>query len=79
MDILGYSALDLKNHLESLFKVGMTWDNYGEWVVDHIYPLSRFDKDTPPSVVNALSNLQPLWWNENSKKGVVIVEKRMKN
>ena len=31
-------------------------------------PVSSFDKDTPPSIVNALSNLQPLWWEENRNK-----------
>ena len=33
--MLGYSALDLKNHLEFLFTDGMSWNNYGEWHIDH--------------------------------------------
>jgi hypothetical protein len=68
-DILGYTSDDLKLHLESLFKEGMTWENYGDWHVDHIKPVSKFDKDTHSSVVNSLSNLQPLWVKENLKKG----------
>jgi hypothetical protein len=59
--LLGYSALDLKNHLESLFTDGMSWDNYDEWHIDHIKRVCEFDNDTHPSIVNALSNLQPLW------------------
>lgn len=68
IDILGYSAIELKLYLESLFQEGMSWNNYGEWVVDHIYPVSKFDKNTPVSIVNALSNLQPLWFEDNLKK-----------
>jgi len=66
---LGYSALDLKNHLESQFKDGMSWDNHGEWHIDHVIPVSSFDKSTHSSIVNALSNLQPLWAYENLSKG----------
>ena len=65
---LGYNTVELHNHLESLFKEGMTWENYGEWQIDHKKPLSAFDKDALPSEVNALSNLQPLWKIENQQK-----------
>lgn len=68
-DILGYSANDLKIHLELLFTEGMSWDNYGEWHVDHIKRIREFDPKTPLNVVNALSNLQPLWAKDNIKKG----------
>ncbi len=67
--LLGYKAIDLKLHLESLFIDGMSWSNFGEWHVDHIKPVSKFDKTELPSVVNSLDNLQPLWANENLKKG----------
>lgn len=65
IDLLDYSATELKEHLENQFTDGMTWDNHGEWHIDHIKPVSSFDEDTPPSVVNALSNLQPLWAYDN--------------
>lgn len=68
IDLLGYSALELKLHMELLFTEGMTWDNHGEWHIDHIKPLSSFNKETHPSVVNALSNLQPLWAKDNRDK-----------
>lgn len=73
IDLLGYSALDLKNHLTALFTEGMSWDNYGEWHIDHIKPVSSFDKDTPMSVVNALSNLQPLWATTREINGVIYI------
>lgn len=65
IDILKYSPIDLKNHLESLFLEGMSWDNYGEWHIDHIIPLSKFNKDTPIHIINSLDNLQPLWAIDN--------------
>jgi len=58
---LGYSVDELKQHIESLFTLGMNWDNHGEWHIDHIKPVSSFDKNTDVSIVCALSNLQPLW------------------
>jgi hypothetical protein len=61
IDLLGYSALDLKLHIEKLFTPGMNWANRSEWHIDHIKPVSSFDKNTPISIVCELSNLQPLW------------------
>lgn len=66
--LLGYSAIELKEHIESLFLDGMSWDNYGKWHIDHIKMLSTFDKDTPIDVINALSNLRPLWESDNCSK-----------
>lgn len=71
IELLGYSALELKEHLESLFTDEMTWDNYGEWHIDHIKQVNSFDNDTPPSIVNALSNLRPLWATTREINGVV--------
>jgi hypothetical protein len=71
IDLIGYSALELKEHIESLFTIGMSWDNYGQWHIDHIKPVSSFDKDTPIKTVNVLSNLQPLWATTREIDGVV--------
>jgi len=79
IELLGYSPLELKNHLEVLFTDGMTWDNYGEWHIDHVIPVSLFDKDTLPSVVNKLSNLQPLWATTREINGVVYEGNLNKN
>lgn len=70
---LGYTPLEFKEHIEKLFKPGMTWDNHGKgagkWHVDHIKRMASFPPGTPANVVNALSNLQPLWQEENLMKG----------
>jgi hypothetical protein len=71
IDLLGYSALELKEHIESLFTDGMSWDNYGDWHIDHIKPVSSFDQDSNPSIVNALTNLQPLWATTREITGVI--------
>ena len=61
IDLLGYSILELKEHISSLFTDGMSWENYGEWHIDHIKPVISFPKNTPPKIVNELKNLRPLW------------------
>lgn len=70
---LGYSSEQLKLHIESLWLEGMNWKNYGGrvgcWEIDHIKPVSKFRKETPPSIVNALNNLKPMWVIDNRKKG----------
>ena len=66
--LLKYSALQLKQRVECQFKEGMSWENYGEWHIDHKKPISRFNPKTPIHIVNALSNLQPLWAKDNLSK-----------
>lgn len=66
---LGYTAEQLSQRLEVNFLSGMSWDNYGEWHIDHKKPISKFDKDTPVRIVNALCNLQPMWAKDNLSKG----------
>jgi hypothetical protein len=71
IDLLGYSGLDLKEYISNLFTDGMTWDNYGEWHIDHIKPVNTFSFDTPINVVNSLSNLRPLWATTRIINGVI--------
>lgn len=67
-DILGCSFSELKLHFESLFKKGMSWDNYGEWEVDHIIPLASASTEGDVIKLNHYTNLQPLWKHENMAK-----------
>lgn len=69
--MIGYTRNQLLEHLESQFKEGMTWDNYGKWHIDHIKPISAFIKEGEknPAVINSLENLRPLWAEDNFKKG----------
>ena len=52
----------------------MHGNNWGQWHIDHKYPVSKFYKDTPMSIVNSLDNLQPLWASDNLSKGNKIKE-----
>lgn len=69
VDLLQYSFLDLKNDMVGKFTDGMSWDNYGDWEIDHIRPVISFTKETPIAEMNSLENLQPLWKIDNLKKG----------
>lgn len=73
MELLGCTIEEFKYHLESQFKDGMSWDNYGRygWHIDHIRPCSSFDLTNPEQQKECFhyTNLQPLWAEENLKKG----------
>jgi hypothetical protein len=71
---LGCSIDELRSHLENMFQEGMTWDNYGEWHIDHIVPLSSFDLEDREQLLKAChyTNLQPLWALDNLRKGAKI-------
>ena len=68
VEILGYTIAALVERIASTFQPGMTWANYGEWEVDHIKAISKFQPGTPISEINALSNLQALWKKDNRAK-----------
>lgn len=70
LDILGCSIETLKKHLESLWFIGMSWENYGQWHIDHIKPCSSFDLINPEEQKKCFNytNLQPLWKKNNLKK-----------
>ena len=71
-EILKYTPDELIVHLENQFTEGMTWDNYGQWHVDHISPISLHNineiGDDEFMKCWSLSNLQPLWADENIRK-----------
>lgn len=72
-DLVPYTLDQLHAHLESQFKSGMSWDNYGLWHIDHKTPVSVFNfikpEDSDFKKCWALNNLQPLWARENCSKG----------
>jgi hypothetical protein len=68
IDMLGYSALELKEHIEKQFLPGMTWENHGDWHIDHKKPVTLFESTEDIKVVCALDNLQPLWAFDNLTK-----------
>jgi hypothetical protein len=75
LDFLDYTMGELRYHIATRFERGMSWDNYGEWHIDHIIPCASFDHQDPTQVREcwALSNLQPLWASDNRRKGAKIL------
>lgn len=76
---LGCSVDFLKQYLESKFLPGMSWSNHGfgtyKWHIDHIIPLDSFDLTDRKQLLNAChyTNLQPLWQEDNLRKGSKIL------
>jgi len=70
---MGCTGEQARVHLESQFKSGWTWENYGTvWSIDHIIPLSSVDLENDREGflrVNHYTNLRPLSVEENSRKG----------
>jgi hypothetical protein len=78
---LGCDSSFLRYYIESLWEPWMNWDNYGkkegQWSIDHIIPISSFEKDgegnwDANSEYNKklihYTNLKPLLHKENIEK-----------
>ena len=71
LELLGCTVEQLQAFLEAEFEEGMTWDNYGEWHIDHIRPCAAFNLEDPEEQKKCFhwTNLQPLWALDNIRKG----------
>ena len=67
-EYLGCDWETFKEHLESQFTEGMSWDNHGEWHYDHIYPVSLAQTEEDMFIFNHYTNFQPLWAKDNLVK-----------
>lgn len=69
-ELLGCDMKILKKHLEDNFTFNMSFDNYGMWQIDHIYPISvcNLTDDIQLKKCFNYKNLQPLWKHENRSK-----------
>jgi hypothetical protein len=71
---LGCSLDFFRKYMETKFAEGMSWENHGEWHIDHIIPLSSFDLTDRKQLLEAChyTNLQPLWAEDNLRKGARV-------
>ena len=71
LDFLACSRDQLLTHLEKQFSAGMSWENYGEWHIDHKKPCAAFDMTVKEEQAACFhyTNLQPLWAKDNLSKG----------
>jgi len=70
MELIGCSEDELKIHIQKQLKDNMSFDNYGEWEIDHIKPISLFDLNNENELLECFNykNLQPLWKIDNRIK-----------
>ena len=72
--ILGCTFEEFKMHLEKQFTKGMSWENSGEWHLDHIYPVSLAKDEEELIKINHYTNFQPMWAIDNIKKSNKIID-----
>lgn len=70
--LVGYTVAELMRHLERQFLSGMSWENRSDWQIDHRLPLAGFSFESADDpefrAAWAISNLQPLWADDNLEK-----------
>ena len=61
-EYLGCNIETFKKHIEQQFTEGMSWENYGEWHINHKIPL-KYNKTLLEEVAQQLhyTNRQPMW------------------
>ena len=69
--LVGCTWLEFREHIESQFRSGMSWDNCGQWHIDHIIPCRCFDlsKESEQLQCFHFTNLIPIWADDNLRKG----------
>ena len=75
IQILGCKVNEFEEYLLNKMTEGMTYENYGEWEVDHIIPFSSFDFNNLEQIKACChyTNLQPLWKTDNRKKSNKLI------
>lgn len=54
----------------------MNWSNQGIWHLDHIKPISLATTEEEVIALNHYTNFQPLWAEDNLRKGNKYEENR---
>jgi hypothetical protein len=75
-ELIGCSIEEFRDHIQSKWVMGMTWDNYGQWHIDHVTPCSAFDLSLAENQLKCFhyTNLQPLWAGDNLRKNNRIIQ-----
>jgi len=68
-DILGCSFEYFMKYIEEQFLEGMSWENHGDWHLDHKTPISWAETEEQVYELNKYTNFQPLWSFDNLSKG----------
>lgn len=78
-EILGGSYKIIKKYIESKFSKGMSWENHGDWHIDHKIPLCAANNVEELHLLCHYTNLQPLWKKDNLSKNGKYNEEDLKN
>ena len=76
-ELCGCSFEHLKQHIQSGFKRGMDWKNWGDlWHLDHIIPCAAFDLTDHKQIAVCFhwTNLRPLYRRANLRKWKTITD-----
>jgi hypothetical protein len=70
VELLGCTIDKFRIHLENQFTKNMTWNNHGEWHIDHRRPCASFNlsNEHEQKMCFHFTNLQPLWAKDNLSK-----------
>lgn len=71
--ILGDEWEVVYEYFNNLFLEGMSWENHGEWHIDHIIPISTAKNEEDIIKLSHYTNLQPLWAEDNLLKSDKIL------
>ena len=74
-ELLGCDMDFFLSYLEEKFIDDMSWENYGQWHIDHIRPCASFNLNDPKQQKQCChyTNLQPLWAKDNLSKSDKII------
>lgn len=72
-EILGCTIEEFRSYIEDKFVKDMSFENYGKWHLDHIIPISIANTEEEIIKLNHYTNFQPLWAEDNLKKGNKII------
>jgi hypothetical protein len=75
--ILGCKIEEFRKYIQAKFKKGMSFDNHGQWHLDHIVPLSIAATEEEIIKLNHYTNFQPLWAEDNLSKSDKIIETQL--
>lgn len=76
-EILGCSFEFFKKHIETQFQQGMSWNNHGDWHLDHKVPLYVAKTIEELIKLNHWTNFQPLWAIENLEKNSKMLDEHL--
>ena len=75
--ILCCTIEQFREYIAAKFKKGMSFDNHGQWHLDHIVPLSIAATEEEIIKLNHYTNFQPLWAEDNLIKSDKIIETQL--